>query len=245
MQESGIGPVLTDARRQRGKTIEEASRETRIRPEYLHALEGERFEELIGEVYVRAFLRSYSTYLGLDASRLLSIYSRQFGGAREAPGGPQRASRRTRRRRRASEPGVFRRHPSRVAVVAVAALVIVVLGVATALSRSTAPPRTASPGGPRAIPALPPTVTVGVRALSTVAVTVRLDGGPPRTYTMREDESRSFEAAGRIDVSVDQGGVTAVTVNGVSIGAPGDRSAPWSASYRPGDFRSSPSGASP
>src|SRR5437899_1645495 len=55
----GIGPALRKARLLRSKSIEEASRETHIRAEYLHALEHEQFDALLGDVYVRAFLRSY------------------------------------------------------------------------------------------------------------------------------------------------------------------------------------------
>src|SRR5216110_1654397 len=92
---TGIGPALRQARLARGKSIEEASRETRIRPEYLQALERERFEALIGDVYVRGFLRSYSTYLGLDPDHVLSVYNRHFGPPKpmvpEAPAAPVRS----------------------------------------------------------------------------------------------------------------------------------------------------------
>src|SRR2546425_7719550 len=79
---TGIGPALRKARLLRGKSIEEASRETRIRAEYLKALEGERFDALLGEVYVRGFLRSYSSYLGLDSDKVLTVYNRHFGPPR-------------------------------------------------------------------------------------------------------------------------------------------------------------------
>ncbi len=79
MAATGIGPALRKARVQRGKSIEEASRETRIRAEYLRALEHEDFDNLLGQVYARGFLRSYSTYLGLDADRVLTVYNRHFG----------------------------------------------------------------------------------------------------------------------------------------------------------------------
>src|SRR5439155_26242886 len=75
----GIGPALRKARLLRGKSIEEAARETRIRADYLQALERERFEALLGDVYVRGFLRSYSTYLGVDAETLLTIYRDLLG----------------------------------------------------------------------------------------------------------------------------------------------------------------------
>ena len=44
VQGIGIGPALQKARQMRGKSIEEASRETHIRAEYLQAMEGEKFE---------------------------------------------------------------------------------------------------------------------------------------------------------------------------------------------------------
>src|SRR5207245_11423971 len=88
VQGTGIGPALRKARLLRGKSIEEASRETRIRSQYLQALERERFEALLGDVYVRGCLRSYSTYLGLDADQVLTIYNRHFGGPRPALADP-------------------------------------------------------------------------------------------------------------------------------------------------------------
>src|SRR5207245_11307959 len=47
---TGIGPALRRARLLRGKSIEEASRETRIRAEYLQALERETFDAVLGDV---------------------------------------------------------------------------------------------------------------------------------------------------------------------------------------------------
>jgi len=72
---TGIGPALRRARLLRSKSIEEASRETRIRAEYLQAMERERFDDLLGDVYVRGFLRTYASYLGLDAEKVVAIYA--------------------------------------------------------------------------------------------------------------------------------------------------------------------------
>src|SRR6266571_9253452 len=96
VQGTGIGPALRKARLLRGKSIEEASRETRIRPDYLSALEREQFDALLGDVYVRGFLRSYSTYLGLDSDKVLTVYNRAFGPAQtllaEPPAAPKRGA---------------------------------------------------------------------------------------------------------------------------------------------------------
>src|SRR5437660_703614 len=99
VQGTGIGPALRKARLLRGKSIEEASRETRIRPDYLSALERDQFDALLGDVYVRGFLRSYSTYLGLDSDKVLTVYRRHFGAPEPTlPRAPEASIRGPRRR---------------------------------------------------------------------------------------------------------------------------------------------------
>jgi hypothetical protein len=245
LQGIGIGPELRRARLLRGKSIEEASRETHIRVEYLKALERERFDSLLADVYVRGFLRSYSTYLGIDADRIVTIYNRQFGTPRAAAT-TRGGSDGTWRWWRPHLPIGVRRHPSWASLIALAIVVLAVLGAVGLLSRSRSVPRAASPSGRRSsIRVLPPTVTVSIHALRQVRVQVVLDGRNPAVFVLRRDESRSFEADSRIDVRLDRGGLAAIEVNGVSLGTPGDRRSPYSASFRPRDYGSSPSGSGP
>ena len=58
--ETGIGRALRRAREHRGKSLEQASRDTKLRADYLEAMEREWFEPLGSDVYVRGFLKSYS-----------------------------------------------------------------------------------------------------------------------------------------------------------------------------------------
>ena len=71
---SNIGEELRSAREAQGRTIQEASAATRIRPSYLEAIEGERFDELGGNVYAKGFIRSYAGYLGVDPAPLIEVY---------------------------------------------------------------------------------------------------------------------------------------------------------------------------
>lgn len=73
----GIGEALRAAREEQGRTIEEASRATRVRADYLHALEDERFDRIGGDVYAKGFLATYARWLGLDAEPLLERYRRE------------------------------------------------------------------------------------------------------------------------------------------------------------------------
>ena len=68
-----LGELLFQARVARGLSLEEAERDTRISRRYLEALEREDFSAFPAPFYARAFLRTYSQYLGLDANQVLNI----------------------------------------------------------------------------------------------------------------------------------------------------------------------------
>ena len=76
MSEIGIGETLRAAREEQGRTIEEASRDTRVRPDYLRALEEDQFDGFGGDVYAKGFLSTYARYLKLDPGPLLERYRR-------------------------------------------------------------------------------------------------------------------------------------------------------------------------
>ncbi len=78
---TGIGEALRTAREERGVAIEDVARSTKIRTDYLHALEAEEFDRIGGDVYAKGFLKTYATALGLDAEELLGIYRRQVQGS--------------------------------------------------------------------------------------------------------------------------------------------------------------------
>jgi hypothetical protein len=243
---TGIGSALRRARLLRGKSIEEASRETRIRADYLHALEREHFEALLGDVYVRGFLRSYSTYLGLDATKVLSIYSRHFGTAasslRDGSRGPSRLPGST----DADLAQGGRRHPSWRFMIGVAVLVLAVFGAVGLLARAEGPPGSDRlPAARSAPPVLPATVTVGMKAVQEVHVTVWIDDGEPQDFLLREGEVRSFQGATSVRVRFERGGVAQLTVNDHRLGRPGDSSVEYTAAFGPDSFleeESSPSG---
>ena len=85
-----IGERLREARRARGLTVEAASDATKIRARYLRALEAEDWDAMPAPAYARGFLRTYSTYLGLDADAVVESYRRATEAApAEAPTAPE------------------------------------------------------------------------------------------------------------------------------------------------------------
>lgn len=88
-----IGERLEEARKRKGISIREAAEATKIRSDYLHRFEGNQFDIDLAEIYVRGFLRSYSTYLNLPADKIINDYaalgrneSRQKQSSREVYG---------------------------------------------------------------------------------------------------------------------------------------------------------------
>jgi cytoskeletal protein RodZ len=82
-----LGETLRQARLDRGVSLAEAARDTRIRRGYLEALEAEDPASLPPAVYARGFLRTYAEYLGLNPQAMVDLYEPP---ARREPGPPLR-----------------------------------------------------------------------------------------------------------------------------------------------------------
>jgi transcriptional regulator with XRE-family HTH domain len=68
--EGKVGLVLERARKDRGLSLEEAERATKIRKRYLIGLEQDDYTGMPDAVYARGFLKTYANFLGLDGDGL-------------------------------------------------------------------------------------------------------------------------------------------------------------------------------
>jgi hypothetical protein len=129
-----IGESLAAARRGRGLELTDVEALTRIRAKQLAAIEAERWDELPGRAYARAFLRSYASCLDLEADLYIAEFEARFPAEDE----PEPVLGPPRRRR---TPGV----PVRTfAVLAAAGLVVGIVawngGDSHSVQRDLAPP---------------------------------------------------------------------------------------------------------
>jgi len=232
---TGLGPVLRKARLARGVTLEEASRDTRIRAEFLDALEEEDFDRLLGDVHVRGCLRSYATYLGLPADRVMERYGRH---AEEPMPAPQAAP-------PARDPsvGVKRRRDNHRFVILAAVTVLVLAAAFGVLSaREPAPAPADLVSGSPAVGLAPTTgIEVSVLARQPVDVTIRIDDGAAETFSLEAGEGRSWAADTLLAIRLSHGASARVTVNGRDLGYPGQPDKAWQDTYSFGD--ESPSAA--
>jgi cytoskeleton protein RodZ len=80
-----IGETLRKARGARGLTLAKVSEDTKIRARYLQALEAEDWDAMPAPAYARGFLRTYASYLGLDADALVEELRRGEPAAAPEP----------------------------------------------------------------------------------------------------------------------------------------------------------------
>jgi helix-turn-helix protein len=78
----GVGKKLHEARTRRKLSLQQAEEATKIRLRYLQAIEDEDWDQLPGDTYARAFIRTYGALLGLDGERLAEEHRRQRGATR-------------------------------------------------------------------------------------------------------------------------------------------------------------------
>ncbi len=69
-----VGQKLRQVREAKGLTIKDIENETSIRALYIKAIEDDDYTVVPGEVYLKGFIRSYASYLGLDAQVLIEMY---------------------------------------------------------------------------------------------------------------------------------------------------------------------------
>jgi len=78
-----IGNSLREARIRLGMGVKDVENATKIRAKYLEALEEDDFEVLPGATFVKGFLRTYASFLKLDADSLVEEYRRTYEPKRE------------------------------------------------------------------------------------------------------------------------------------------------------------------
>ena len=78
------GVELRLARVKKGLTREDVSARTKITPAILEAIEDEQFERLPAVIYLRGFLRSYASEVGLQPSAVVDRYLAEWESASRA-----------------------------------------------------------------------------------------------------------------------------------------------------------------
>jgi hypothetical protein len=190
------------------------------------------------DVYVRGFLRSYSSYLGLDADKVITVYERQRSRPPQ-PTPPAVVPDLTKR-----DLGVPKRGASWKIAVGLAVVLLGVFGAIGLLTSSGTAPKAATrlPAAQSVQPASSAVVRVKLSPLHLTYARVVADGVRKFAGLLPLGKQQIFTAHSLIRVELNHGGNADLVVNGHDLGPIGDPGAPYRASFAPGDFRT---GASP
>lgn len=80
-----VGQILKQERESKLYTLEEIEKVTKIRKEFLEALEHGQYLKLPPPTFVQGFIKNYGKFLGLDTNKLLAIFRREFSDAKFPP----------------------------------------------------------------------------------------------------------------------------------------------------------------
>jgi cytoskeleton protein RodZ len=216
-----LGQALAARREERGLSIEQVATATRVRAEYLRALESDEIGRVVAPVYAKGYLRAYATYLGLDADQLTSQLPR---GSR--PGLEVRLG-----------VGLPRPHVVVTTPMIAAAAVVLLAGAfggyawrqVVAEQRAAAglpspPPGAVTAGTPSASPAVQARpIVVGVHVTETVWINAVVDGTPQYGDSGRTLPAGSVVYFTGLDVKITSGksSVTMISIDGRNLGAMG------------------------
>lgn len=104
-----VGEFFRQVRETKGLTIDEVASKTRIRSDFIKALEDGNFAKLPDQVFARGFVRSYARSLGLDEEDAIHRFAESAGSFYEKQGERERLRQRQveeDRRRRANRKAV-------------------------------------------------------------------------------------------------------------------------------------------
>ena len=233
MSQTSIGERLRQAREAIPASLTEASRATRVRVDFLEAMERDSFTFISGRVYVVGMLRSYARWLRLDEAEIAREYDRIYGAV-ETPALAESLATRNERSMPVQRP----RKPQWAMAAAAAIAIIVVLLLFSLLGGGgnvAAPPPV--PSSPSPSPTLSPTPTPtvvggfnGVQLVVSVSGTsswMRVVAGntTPQLVafqgTMQQGVTRTFSAVDLLKLQVANLGAVRVSLNGKDLGTLG------------------------
>ena len=228
MASFGIGAKLRQERVDRGLTIDDIARETRIKPRFLEAIEAEDFDSLPGLVFARNFVRQFALTLKLDPDPLVSELPKPDDSTIRLPDPP------------AHSPSSYQTDRWMHSVFWLAVAVFAGVLAWFHFNHSGAKPledrrpvetaEAAAPAAPRAtarVPAAPvaaiaaktpsAAVEVVVTALQPVWIQVSADGKDTFSGTLQANETREINAAQQVKLTAGNAGGLTISLNGKTL----------------------------
>ncbi len=233
-----IGQTLIAAREEAGMSVEQVATATRLRQTLVRAIEHDDFQLCGGDFYARGHIRNLAKTVGIDPDPLVA----EFDQSNAAPPPPRPTAV---YESEAASHREHRRGPNWSAAMAAVLVLVVVYGVAQAVTGGTGvdrkgteaapslpavsnsapaqPQSSPSPSGQSAVAQAPrDRVTVQVQAAGRSWLQVTTASGKELFQgLMQAGQVKTFNDKQRVKLVVGNAGAVLLTVNGTAVGAPG------------------------
>jgi len=225
MKTETIGQVLRSTREALPASLYQASRETKIRVDFLESMERDNFRFLSGGTYVKGMLRAYARWLDLDDEAVAAEFDKVHGRRTTTP-----------IEKMVQEPAQAApksKTPHWVIAAGVAAAMLLVLslvGVMSPVNKVAEPPdpNQQVAEAPASTSTSSPTAAAGVQFTVNIIgksswVRVVTDNNEQGAFeaTLFNGNSKTFDAKQVIKVLIGNLGAVRVSVNGRDLGTPG------------------------
>jgi cytoskeleton protein RodZ len=239
-----IGKALKEAREMQNISLEQVEEETKIRRKYLQALENEQYDILPGQVYAKAFLKSYAKFLNLNVEEVMAAYAQV--GLEEIPTEQENSKSNIEKSPMSAPPKSLTRSSTKSrtksrtwlylgTILAAIALLISALYFANAQKRNQLPQppdgEQAAQSGEQPAAQEPTTKqTEGVTLTFNVVkdscwMRVVVDGTPAFQGELQAGQTQEFTGKENISFTLGNAGVVQVELNGEELGYLGDEGA--------------------
>lgn len=73
-----LSQVLRERRTEQGHSLEQVSKELKIKEEFLEAIEEGRYKDLPSDTYAAGFVKNYAEYLGIPEAKSMALFRRDY-----------------------------------------------------------------------------------------------------------------------------------------------------------------------
>lgn len=87
-----VGEILRNERLEKKLALSEVEGATKIKKEFLEAIETNDFQQISSEVAAKGFIKNYAEFLGLSSRPILAIFKRDFIGDKKETIYPYRSN---------------------------------------------------------------------------------------------------------------------------------------------------------